>query len=937
MKPERFARVKELLLRLVDVPAEERSAFLDDACRDDPDLRREVESTLAHDGCAAEILKTQAVLMRELETAPAPGVKVGQTIGHYRIIGFCGEGGMGEVYRAEDTRLKRSVALKFIRRDVVAGPRLRERFIEEARAAAALEHPNICTVHSIEEWDGQLFLVMAFIEGETLKDRIERGPLDLAEILAIAAQAATGLDAAHAAGIIHRDIKSANIMVSRDQRALIVDFGLARTPQERGSGTTHALMGTAAYMSPEQSRGEALDRRTDIWSLGVVMYEMITRQLPFRGESQMAIVGALRAMEPEPCRALRPGTPADLDRIVRKAMAKDADERYPSASELLADVQSLRRRIDPVLRLHQRRLRVVLVLGSAAILVMIGLILRGISRRGMGAPLPNAEPLQVTSGDAWEGEPVLSPDGRRIAYTSDETGVPEVCLIDAQGENPVRLTGPGSPSRQPAWFPDGKDLAYVSEAGGGSSIWKIPASRGGGGSAALLIPRATDPAISPDGARIAFVRPGPTVDMRIWVASIAAPADSVMLTHDGEGTWDHAGPAWSPDGKSICYAASRGLWIVPAAGGAAKPLARDEPDQEPVWDHDGRYVYFASYREGTLAIWRIAADGGHPQRLTIGTGPESHPSVSQDGVMLAYTTGITGREMLLLDRGTKRQVRVPGVRNSGMAAIAPDGSSLVYQAERRAGRYDLWIQPLQAGSPSGDPRPLTDQVGLPSHPAYSPDGRWIAYYLIADGQRDIWVTQVAGGEPMRITDDPGQDQQPAWAPDGKSLAFITERAGHSRIVIVGIDEGRPVGAPVEIPMGDIDAFHPTWLADGRMIAFAGKRGDDVEAWVVRSDGSKPPYRITTGASITVVRWDPIERRLLASGLWGGSTTWGSTMTIRSVSLETGDVTPLSPEVDFGSAHSAGMFDISQDGRWIVYPREEDRGDVWVLEATKGEY
>jgi Tol biopolymer transport system component len=300
--------------------------------------------------------------------------------------------------------------------------------------------------------------------------------------------------------------------------------------------------------------------------------------------------------------------------------------------------------------------------------------------------------------------------------------------------------------------------------------------------------------------------------------------------------------------------------------------------------------------------------------------------------MLVYTTGMTGRKLFLVDRATGHQVRVPGVRNSAMAALSPDASSIVYQAERRNGRYDLWLQPLQNGRPSGDPHPLADHPGVPSHPVFSADGRWLAYYLIENNQRDIWVVSMMSGEAIRITDDPHQNQQPAWSSDGRALVFISERDGRSRIRVVAIDEGRPVGESIEIMTEDIDAFHPVWLPIENSIAFVGRRRGEQEVWVVRADGSKPPYRITSGGSIMTVRWDPLENNLLASGLWGGST-----MTIRSVSLETGETVPLSPVVDFGSADSPGMFDVSADGRWVVYPYEEDKGDVWVLEAAKGSY
>ncbi len=942
MNPERFARVKNLVLQVADLSEAERRAALDAACSGDADLRREVESLLAHQEGETEVLKSRAVVETEIGRAPGPAIEIGRRIGHYTITEFRGEGGMGEVYKAEDTRLKRSVALKFVRRDLFASERLKARFVEEARAAAALEHPNICTVHAIEEWEGQLFLVMAFVEGETLWDRITHGPIDLSEILSIAVQVATGIEAAHAKGIVHRDIKSANIMFTGDRRALIVDFGLARSemrPKETDGG---GMMGTVAYMSPEQSWGRALDARTDIWSFGVVLYEMITGRLPFGGENERAILRALREDEPQPCRALRSNTPPELERIVAKALAKKADDRYASATELLADLQALRRRVDPLRRRQQRRQRATMIAAGALVASLATILVRGIILRAENPPLPHATPLQVTSGDVREGEPVLSPDGTRIAYASDETGTSQVYLIGVHGANPRQLTNDTPASYSPAWFPDGRSLAFVAETSVKGDIWRMtaPGAPAGESSAEpilpiLLVPHAVDPAISPDGERIAFARSGVQPVERIYVASVADPSDSVMLTQGGIAARGDRNPTWSPDGRSICYEGSGALWIVPANGGVPRRLSGYQFDADPCWAPDGRDIYFSSFGEGTLAIWRVGAGGGRLQRLTMGAGPESHPSISRDGATLAYTTGMTGRSLLVLDRSTGREMQVPNVRNSIMGAISPDGRFLVYQATRTGSQTDFWVQPLLNGRPSGDPAPLMSQPGIPSHPMFSPDGRWVAYYIIGeDGGRDIWVTPFPRGMPARFTEGPStQNEQPAWSPDGTLLAYVSVSGDRRLIWVAPIAEGKSAGAPRQVTKGDVSAYHPTWSPDGKEIAFVGIRGGEQEVWLVRSDGVKPPYRISSGATAMVVRWDPGTNDLLVSGRWGGKT-----MVLRRVSLDTGETFETSPKVDFGSGKSAGMFDVSEDGRWLVYPRdEEDRGDVWVLQASGGTY
>jgi serine/threonine protein kinase/tetratricopeptide (TPR) repeat protein len=341
VRPERFARLKRLLREVIDLPRDERKGYLDDTCKDDPELRRQVESLLEHEAKLPGILKTEGV-------APPPSGKslIGQTISHYRILDQLGVGGMGVVYKAEDTALKRIVALKFLPPELTRDPAAKARFAREAEAAAALDHTNICTVHEIGYAEGRTFIAMAYVEGPSLKELLEAGPLELDQAIDLSAQIAKGLKAAHDKGIVHRDIKPANVMVTPEGRAEIADFGLAKFAGRSEITTGATRMGTVSYMSPEQARGDAVDHRTDIWSLGAMLYEMSTGQRPFRGDHDSAVIYSILNEQPEPMTSVRGGVPQDLQWIVDKAIAKSPEERYQTTADMLADLEAVKNRLE---------------------------------------------------------------------------------------------------------------------------------------------------------------------------------------------------------------------------------------------------------------------------------------------------------------------------------------------------------------------------------------------------------------------------------------------------------------------------------------------------------------------------------------------------------------------------------------------------------------
>ena len=417
---------------------------------------------------------------------------VGQTISHYRITEKLGEGGMGVVYKAEDTKLKRPVALKFLAPHLLRDEEGRKRFLREAQAAAQLDHPNICTVYEIDEADGRTFIAMAFLDGRPLSERIREGPLKLPEALSIAIQMAEGLEAAHEKGIAHRDIKPDNVMLMSGSRGLVklMDFGLAQLAGSSKFTREGTTLGTVNYMSPEQAEGAPTGNATDIWSLGVVLYEMVAGQRPFRGDFDQAIVYSIMNEPAEPLTAVRTGVPKELERIVNKCMAKKPAERYHHTDELLADLQGVRKELEPqasrvAVQSSSAKRTSPAVIGAGAV-VLLGVLGVGWWFGRGSEPMTQAPPQyrlrQITRDTSFTGDPALSPNGQLLAYSSDRGGDGNLDIWVQQlstGE-PIRLTTDEAGDTLPSFSPDGNSIVFRSGRDGGG-IYVVPALGGSRG------------------------------------------------------------------------------------------------------------------------------------------------------------------------------------------------------------------------------------------------------------------------------------------------------------------------------------------------------------------------------------------------------------------------------------------------------------------------
>ena len=913
-----------------------------------PSLEEMREDLLAIQGLPA-FQATTAGLEPTLVAIPAPptGTRVqgdtgqsltGRVLGHYRILEPIGGGGMGIVYKAEDLRLARVVALKFLPPELTRDPEAKARFLQEARAASALDHPNICTVHEVGETDeGRLYLSMPCYDGETLRRRIERGPLSIDEATDIAQQIAKGLLKSHRRGIVHRDIKPANLVITSDGVVKILDFGLAKLAGAAAITRTGSSVGTPAYMSPEQARGEDVDHRTDLWSLGVVLYEMVTGKRPFRGEHEQAVLYSILNEKPKPLTEARADAPAELEKIVGGLLAKDPADRYPSVDGALAGLKALRNepmtatvRTDSFVVPKAPGVRpwVWAAVAAAAVVAGIGGFL--LSRPGARA---GADPLlasysRLTDQEGSETFPSLSPDGGELVYVkASSPGNLDLWHQRVGGSNPRNLTADsGFDDSQPAFSPDGQQIAFRSEREGGG-LFVMGAT---GESVRRLTDAGYNPAWSPDGWKIAFATEGVEdplerrTESQLWTVNLATGEKRLLVKGDA------VQPSWSPRGQRIAYwglpadSSERILWTVPAQGG--EPVRVTDGaylDWNPVWSPDGRHLYFVSDRSGSMNVWRVPVDEDSGKVLG---GPEPVTSSSQ---------------------------------SLGLLSLSKDGKLVYATNESRSNLVRLSFDP-ERGAVSGEPQPVTQGARTVRSAVASPDGRWVAFDT-ASPQEDLFIVRPDGTGQSQLTNDAARDRIPRWSADGSRILFYSDRGGEYGAWTIRAD-GSDLKA---IPHGPGPLYSPLWSPDGRWLA--GSLGNGSAALVDltlpverRLKLLPPPGR---GQVFSPTSWSADGGRLagtvdaaeqterssrlgialytLASGTYEKLTESGETPRwlahgrgliyldagrIFLLDLATGKPRPLLASSS-GSAFTS--VNVSPDDRTLFAVRASDEGDVWL--------
>lgn len=767
-------------------------------------------------------------------------------LGQYELIEKLGEGGMGVVWKARDTRLERLVALKVLRSEGVADQR--RRFLREAQAASAVIHPNIVTICEFSSERDVDFIVMELVDGQPLSALLCNGAMPVGKALKLASQIASALEAAHARGVVHRDLKPANILVTRADSVKVADFGLAkleRAVESDGKAETAILTaeglvaGTAAYMSPEQAEGGALDGRSDIFSFGAVLYEMITGRRAFQGSSRISVLAAVLREEPPSPSSIASDVPREVERLIRRCLQKEPSARFQHAADLAAAIEDLKSDSELGLLRSAGKPRWRLswsiwpALGIAAACVAAAVLVWKTSRP---LNLSEARFTALTTETGQEYSPAFSPDGSSYAYSGEHEGRTDVFVRRTGGRNAVNLTATlGRINSWPAYSPDGSLISFYSSLDGGG-IYLMGAT---GENPRRLTRSGVVSSWSPDGKEIVFstsgyLHPQPRAELHseLWLARVS---DGTLRRID---TGDAVEPVWSPHGHRIAYWGVRGngpardVWTVDAAGGQS-PIAvtnDDAVDWSPQWSPDGRYLFFSSTRSGVMNLWRVRIDEqtgevlSVPEPTTLPGSNCSMLSFARDGKRFLFRSGIYQENVASVGFDPVRKQLLPPVRSltSGdnwfrNPSISPDGRTIaLHSADAQA---DLWLM----DSLGANLRKLTDSPDSDRFPRWLADGRTIVFYSNRDGSQQLWQLRSDGSGLTQLTKLGGPPiwfPVPSWA---SSLVAFHQLATSNYI----LDLSHPREAPKPFPIfKERDVFFRgwSWSPDGKLLAMSGQRG-----------------------------------------------------------------------------------------------------------------
>ncbi|MCB9378997.1 MAG: protein kinase [Holophagales bacterium] len=884
----------------------------------------------------------------------------GQQIAHYRLTAKLGEGGMGEVWRAQDTKLGREVAVKLLPAAFTADAERLARFEREAQLLAQLNHPNVAQIYGLETSGETHALVLELVEGPTLAEELKQGPLPLDEALAIARQIAEAFEEAHGKGIVHRDLKPQNVKVTEEGKVKVLDFGLARAIDPGSSGSARDLahsptltsagtqlgviLGTAAYMAPEQAKGKSVDKRADIWAFGVVLFEMLSSARLFAGETVTETLAGVLKGEID-FAELPPATPARIRRLLRRCLERDPRNR-------LHDIADARIVLDEVLggavdaddaapaapapAAAPAKRSVTLPIATVA---AVGVALAAgywLGHRGAGAPVgrgaearaPHFQKLTFRPG--IEGDPALSPDGKSLFFAAAREGSVgdlDIFFAPVGGKRPIDLTADSTDDDfYPAVSPDGRTVAFRSERAGGG-IYLMGTT---GESPRRLIDDCFDPAWSPGGDRIVCTTV-PTADPfnrggsgRLRIVDVASGAATELASGDA------AAPAWSPDGRRIAYwglrddeSGRRDLWSVAVSGGEPVELTNDDPfDWNPVWSDDGSHLYFLSDRGGAPNLWRLAVDRASGRPLgapeSVGLPTEFALSADRAGGRWAYTSrsmrSIVERRELDPERrvvGERRQSILETTTLLQSVSLSPDGATIAYST--LFPRQDLFVARLDGGTPVQ----LTDDPARDRFVSWDPDGSRIVFMSSRGGRYEQWAIRPDGSGLEQLSRSREESSwSPALSPDRTKLSTRSERGTQ----IFAASGATPWEAVERIPAGDDPK-------EERFQGFLWSPSGDRLAGIVRPQTSAPQAAV----------WSFAERRLVRVGPEGDPVAWypdGKSLLVAVpkglavLDLSTGALRAVA------GAGPADIYVAGRDLRTLLVLSVDDEADVWLAEGLE---
>ncbi len=953
MQPERWQQIDELLDKALEQPAAQREEFLQAACAGDEDLRREVSSLLKAYGKADSFISAPALEMAAQalaeEKTSVTDTLIGRALGPYTIEKLLGAGGMGEVYLAHDEKLKRKVALKILPAQFVADESRTRRFTREAHAVSALNHPNLLTIYDIGQADGVPYLATEFVEGKSLRELA--GKLSLTETLAIVTQTAEALSAAHAAGVTHRDIKPENIMVRPDGYVKVLDFGLAKM-SERVKGADSQLsatrpglvMGTLAYMSPEQASGEATDPRSDIWSLGVVLYELATGRSPFKGANRQATLNAILTQDPLPVTASNPELRQELDHIIGKVLEKDRELRYQTAADLRADLKRLRRETNssPTSRgliakptditIYQRKYLLYALL--ALVLVGCGVWFFALRRTSFAATdWSQATNTQLTEQVGTEFFPSLAPDGKDFVYAADNNGNLDIFVQRVGGKNATNLTKDApADDTQPAFSPDGVHIAFRSEREP-KGIYVIEAT---GENLRRVADFGFHPSWSPDGKEIVvstFGRDQPTVraegEQFLQIINVETGAKRELIKTEA------SFPAWSPAGKRIAYwfytaaFSKREIATIPAGGGEPVVVAKDfsVSNWNPVWSPDGNFLYFVSSKGGSINFWRVQIDEtsgavlSEPEPIITPSKFSRHLNFSRDGKRMIYvqTNNQANIQGVEFNATAGKIVGEPfwitqGDREITRAELSPDGARFVMRIIRRT-QDDI----VNVSRDGRDWRDVTNDAPFDRYVRWSPDGNQLAFSSDRNGGAEIWLCNADGTNLRQITFATKPDFGsgfPAWSPDGKRLAYFLEAQTYILDLSKNWNEQTPKKLPTAEGVSGFVAWD--WSPDGKKLG--GTIHDGKARFLGFYSFETGSYTKIAGNNEFIPAWLPDSRRLVYG--FDNKIVIADTATRKTSELLSSPTTQLRNPF------------VSRDEKLLYFTAHTSESDIWLLDNSQ---
>jgi Tol biopolymer transport system component len=865
----------------------------------------------------------------------------GAHLGPYELLAPLGAGGMGEVYRARDTRLGREVALKILPENRCSDPDSLRRFEAEARAVASLNHPHILALHDVGTHQGVPYTVTELLEGRTLRHLLDRGPLPPRKVVDYGVQICRGLAAAHGRGVVHRDLKPENLFLTKDGGVKILDFGLAKlsgppdepdSPEsERRTATEPGLvMGTAGYMSPEQARGRPADPRSDLFALGAVLYEMLAGRRAFSGSTAAETLSAILHDDPPEIASGLALVPAGLERIVRRCLEKRPEDRFDSAHDLALALEAVS--FGTSRRFWLSAVRGWRLIGAGALLALgtTAGLWRAWPRE---PPLPPLRVRPITSSPGYESDPALSPDGHQVAFVRRDQTTLDLYVQLIDGGDPLLLSRGDMDTFAPTWSPDGRQIAFLRHEEGERgeilhAVFVIPALGGPVRRVATSRSYSYGHALAwtPDGRSLLINdKESPDEPEALFALSVES-GERRRLTRPPSGCTGDSGPRFSPDGRMVAFIRAKAPWeddiyVVPAAGGEERRVTvGNRLTLGLAWTPDGHAIVFSSFRVGgasMFCLWRVPTGGGDPQPLSFGENGQA-PTVSRDGRRLAYAREtwrmdiwrVGGPRAAEAER-TPTQL-IASTRMDLHPSYSPDGQQIAFLSAR-SGAPEIWV----CAGDGSKPRQLTFlDSALAGNPRWSPDGRTIAFFSTKRGSYDVWVADVSSGVSRPLTTGPAREIDSSWSRDGRWVYFCSDLSGRDEVWKVPAEGGDAVQVTTQ---GGCGAFESP---DGRALyfdkgGFGGPRG----IWRMPGDG---------GAEVKVVDWASHQFwAVLEQGILGFDVPSEGTgrALLKLFDVETGRSHTLA---ELGNVTAFGIA-ASPDGHWVLYAGGEQESDIMLVE------